>query len=166
MLDTLRTTLHRAITTPTLDGFAPIRVPKGLARRLNVALGTPLCSTEELVRRRAARAKLAELRRSGRPTRIERQAAPVLVYFEKDRNVRELQRIEETLAARGIPLQKLDVTNDEATIAFVCRAAKVEKDQLPVVFVADEPIGCFTDLVRADASGDLARLVAPRGERN
>src|SRR5262245_53853540 len=159
MLDTLRTTAYRAITTTALDGFTPIRIQKDLARRLNVALGMPLCSKDELARRRQAKERLADLRRSGEATRIARKAAPVLVYFEKDRNVRELQRIEEALAAHGYAVQKLDVSGDEATTAFVCRAAKVEKDQLPVVFVADKPIGRFTDLVAADASGELAKLV-------
>jgi hypothetical protein len=159
MLDTLRTTIYRAITTDALDGFAPIRIQKDLARRLNVALGMPLCSKDDLSRRREAKQKLAELRRSGQATRIARKAAPVLVYYEKDRNVRELQRIEEALAAHGYEVQKLDVAGDEATLAFVCRAAKVDKDQLPIVFVADKPIGRFADLVAADASGELKKLV-------
>jgi hypothetical protein len=159
MLDTLRTTLHRAITTTTLDRFTPIRLQKDLARRLNVALGMPLCSKEELLARREAKQKLERLKQSKQKTRLARKAAPILVYYEKDRNVRELARIEEALAAKNYPIQKLDVTGDEATLEFVCRTAKVEREQLPVVFVADTAIGRFTDVVRADASGDLARIV-------
>jgi hypothetical protein len=159
MLDTLRTTLHQAITTTALDGFAPIRVQKDLARRLNVALGMPLCSKDELARRREAKQRLAGLRHSGQKTRIARAAAPVLVYFEKDRNVRELERICEILSAKKYAVQKLDVTGDEATLQFVCRVARVERDQLPVVFVADKPIGRFPDLVEKDTSGELARAV-------
>ena len=107
MLDLLRTTLHAAITTPKLDGLAPVRVPKDLARRLNVTLGQPLCSKEELLRRREAKARLADLRHGGGTTKIAREPAPVTVYFEKDRNARELERMCETLDARKIALTAL-----------------------------------------------------------
>jgi hypothetical protein len=152
--------LHRAITSPHGDSLAAVRVPKGLARRLNVALGSPLASSEEIARRRSARARLAELRAARGPgERLARTAAPVLVYFEKDRNVRELTRIEELIASKGYAYKRLDVTGDEATLDFVKLAAKCEEDDLPIVFVADRAVGRYDDLVRADVSGELERLV-------
>jgi glutaredoxin len=169
ILDLVRTTLHRAITTPAGEAFAPVRVPKDLARRLNVTLGQPLCSAEQLATRRAAGARLESLRAaraSGRgaaspasTTATARAAAPVMVYFEKDRNPRELARLEELLKAKTIAYQRLDVAGDESTLTFVMRAAECEADDLPVVFVAGTPIGSYRDVVEADVSGALAKAI-------
>ena len=162
MLTLVRSALHRVISTPRGDSLAPVRIPKDLARRLNVALGSPLASPEELAKRERARAKLAELRAQGsKGERTQRDAAPVLVYFEKDRNVRELVRIEELLGAKAIAWKRLDVAGDDATIDFVMLQAKCERDDLPVVFVADRAIGGYEALVRSDVSGELAKLVHP-----
>jgi len=162
MLTLVRTALHRVISTPRGDSLASVRVPKDLARRLNVALGSPLASSEELTKREQARTRLAKLRANGaKGERIHRDAAPVLVYFEKDRNVRELVRIEELLAAKSIAWKRLDVAGDDATIDFVMLQAKCERDDLPVVFVADRAVGGYEALVRSDVSGELARLVHP-----
>jgi hypothetical protein len=162
MLDRVRDVLYRAIATTRGDAFAPVRVPKDLARRLNATLGSPLARREELARRTAARARLADLRAAG--TCEAKRAvgpAPLLVYFEKDRNVRELVRIEELLGAKAHEWKRLDVAGDEATLDFVTRCAKCERDDLPVVFVADTAIGDYDALVRADVSGELERLVRP-----
>jgi hypothetical protein len=162
MLDLVRDALYRAITTPLGDSLAPVRIPKDLARRLNATFGRPLASREELARRAHARERLEELRRGGGGQGgTSTEAAPVLVYFEKDRNARELGRIEELLGAKGYEYKRLDVGGDEATIDFVTRKAKCEPDDLPVVFVADQPIGTYDALVRADVSGELAKLVRP-----
>ena len=111
MLSLVRSALHRAITSPRGDSLAPVRIPKDLARRLNVALGSPLAPPRSSRSGRRARARLAELRaKGGQGERIQREAAPVLVYFEKDRNVRELGRIEELLAAKGYAFKRLDVS--------------------------------------------------------
>ncbi len=159
MLDQLRSLLHRAITTPRGDSVAAIRVPKDLARGLNEMLGAPLCTAEELERRRAAARRLAELR--ARPTEVlvVREPAPVMVYFEKDRNQRELSRLEQVLAAKNIEFTKLDVTGDQATLSFVTTEAKCDRDELPVVFVAGKAIGGFRDVVAADTKGELTRAV-------
>jgi hypothetical protein len=162
MLSHVRSALHRAITSTRGDSLAPVRIPKDLARRLNVALGSPLAPREEIAKRDAARAKLAELRaKGGAGARIQREAAPVLVYFEKDRNARELGRVEELLGAKGFAFKRLDVSGDEATIEFVMLQARCKRDDLPVVFVADRAIGGYEALVRSDVSGELARLVHP-----
>ena len=160
MLDRVRDTLYRAMTMPAGDSLAAVRVPKDLARRLNAALGRPLAPLSELEKRDAARKRLAELR-AGRVASAKRakEAAPIVVYYEKDRNVRELTRIEELLGAKGYAWKRLDVGDDEATMDFVIRESGTERDKLPVVFVAAKPIGPLEALVRADVSGELARLV-------
>jgi hypothetical protein len=164
MLDRVRDALYRAMSPPADDSFAPLRVPKDLARRLNATLGRPLAPLDELVKRAQARERLAALR-GGRAadatTAVE--TAPILVYFEKDRNVRELTRIEELLEGRGLRWRRLDVSGDEPTIDFVVRQAKCERDDLPIVFVADRVIGPYDALVAADVSGELARLVRAGG---
>ena len=161
LLDLLRTSLHRAITTPTLDsigGFSFARVPKDLARRLNVTLGQPLCSREQLAARRAAETRLDALRKgrvSREVTAAARVAAPVVVYFEKERNARERARVEDLLNARSIAYRLLDVTSDEATMTFVTRKAGCKEDDLPIVFVGETAIGDYRALVDADVSGAL-----------
>ena len=160
MFGRVREALFQAITSSRGDSLAAVRVPKDLARRLNSTLGEPLASREELAKRARAIARLAELRARGanaKPT--SREPAPVFVYFEKDRNVRELTRIEELLGARSIAWRRLDVAGDEATIDFVTRTAGCERDHLPVVFVGDRPIGAYAALVKSDVSGELATLV-------
>jgi hypothetical protein len=163
MLDIVRTSLHRAITTPIGDGFLPVRLQKDFARRVNVLLGEPLCSREELARRQAGRAKLEELKKTGGKTPglvVEAQAqAPVMVYFEKDRNVRLLGRIQEALDAKAIKYTLLDVAGDEGSKAFVLREAKCKDDDLPIVFVAGAVIGGYNELVDWDVSGRLAKAL-------
>jgi hypothetical protein len=160
MLDSVKDALYRAITTTRGDSIAPVRFQKDLARRLNLALGSPLARTEELQKRRDARTRLGALRGSKTTTTARAsEAAPVMVYFEKDRNARELTRIEEALEAKRIPFTRLDVTGDEATLEFVTRAAKCEQDDLPVVFVAGTAFGGFRELMDADVSGALAKAV-------
>jgi len=160
MLDTVKDALYRVITTPRGDSIAPVRIQKDLARRLNVALGSPLATAAELRKRRDALARLRALRGSKDAAPAEKsEPAPVMVYFEKDRNARELARIEETLAAKKIAFTRLDVTGDEATIEFVTREAKCEQDELPVVFVAGMAFGGFRALVDADVSGALEKAV-------
>ena len=158
MLDKLRTTLHQAIDTPREDGNPVVELPKLFARRLNRFLGDPLCSPEDLEKRRAARAKLATLQGTSE-VKLAREPAPVVVYFEKDRNQRMSDRVEELLKSRGIAYRSLDVTGDEATLAFVMREAKCEEDDLPIVYVAGTPVGGYNDLVDWDVSGKLKTAV-------
>ncbi len=162
MLDLFRTSLHRVLTTSRGDGFAPIRLPKDFARRVNAVLGEPICSAEELDRRRAGRAKLERLRGAGvgapAPS-APRATAPVMVYFERERNGRLLKRIEETLSAKAIPFRPLDVTGDETTLDYVMREAKCKADDLPIVFVAGSVVGGYNELVEWDVSGKLDRAV-------
>jgi glutaredoxin len=159
MLDVLRTTLHRVIQSPRGDSVAVLRLPKMLARGVNELLGSPLCSAEELATRRAAEAKLASLRGKAQGGKIAREPAPVVVYFEKDRNQRLIDRIRELLDARSIAYRMLDVSGDEPTMAFIMREAKCEADDLPIVFVGGAPIGGYNDLVESDVSGALRTAI-------
>jgi hypothetical protein len=157
MLDKIRTTLHSALESRG-DELAAVRLPKLFARRLNHFLGSSLCTAEELEKRRAAEAKLASLKGAA-PTTFARAAAPVIVYFEKDRNQRLKDRVEELLRSRGISFQALDVAGDEAAMAFVTREAKCKEDDLPIVYVAGTPVGGYNDLVDWDVSGKLKSAV-------
>jgi hypothetical protein len=165
MLNLVRSSLHRVLVTPVGDRFAPVRLPKDLARRLNVMLGEPICSKAETERRRAARERLAELRRTegtrggAASETTPREAAPVMIYFEKDRNARMLGRIQETLDSRGIEYTLLDVAGDETTKDFVMREARCKEDELPIVFVAAAPIGGYNELTDWDVSGKLHKAV-------
>jgi hypothetical protein len=160
MLDRVRDVLYRAMTMPAGDSLAAVRIPKDLARRLNATLGRPLAPLDELAKREGARKRLADLR-AGKSAAAPRakEAAPIVVYYEKDRNVRELTRIEELLSAKGYAWKRLDVADDEATLDFVLRESGAERDELPVVFVAAKAVGPLTALVRADVSGELQKLI-------
>jgi glutaredoxin len=124
-------------------------------------LGSPLCSAEELSTRRAARQRLAALRAGARSSVApsSREPAPVVVYCEKNRNQRMIDRVEEALQAKGIAYRLLDVTGDEATLDFVLQKAKCEADDLPIVFVAGTVVGGYGELVEWDVSGRLAEAV-------
>ena len=76
-----------------------------------------------------------------------------------ERELLPMPGIEELLAAKGFAWERLDVGGDEATLDFVTRQAGCKPDELPVVFVADRAVGGYEALVRADVSGELARLV-------
>ena len=89
----------------------------------------------------------------------KREPAPVIVYFEKDRNQRLIERVRELLSAKQIPFQALDVSGDAATLAFIVREAKCEDDDLPIVFVAGTAIGGYNELVDWDVSGKLKTAV-------
>ncbi len=89
----------------------------------------------------------------------KREPAPVIVYFEKDRNQRLIERVRELLESKSIPFRALDVSGDAATLAFIVREAKCEDDDLPIIFVAGTPIGGFNELVEWDVSGKLKTAV-------
>ena len=93
-----------------------------------------------------------------RPTAV-REPAPVMVYLEKDRNQRLIERVRELLHSKQIPFRELDVSGDAATLAFVVREAKCEDDDLPIVFVGGAVVGGFNELVDWDVSGKLKTAV-------
>ncbi len=158
-LDLVRTSLGQLLSSKRGDTFAPLRISRDLACRLNRTLGEPLCTAAELEKRRAAARRLETLRREpANETKVKVQA-PVMIYFEKDRNTRELSRICELLQTKGITFEKLDIAGDEATLAFVSREAHVKSDDLPVVFVAGDVIGTYTALVAFDVAGKLDKAL-------
>lgn len=162
MLDRVRTSLYRLITTPAFDSFLPVRLPKDLARRVNMTLGDPICSAAELERRRAATERLVELRTKGSDaaeTPLPKVAAPVVVYFEKDRNARLFGRIKEVLESRNIAYSVLDVSGDGPAKAYAMREASCKEDDLPIVFVATTVVGGYNDLVEWDVSGKLETAI-------
>ncbi len=83
--------------------------------------------------------------------------APVLVYFD-GKDHRTLARVEDLLKGRGFAYQVLDVSADEAERSWATTAAKTT--ELPLVFIAGAPVGGWDALLRADVSGELAKLVA------
>ena len=160
MLERVRDALYKAMTAPQGDNLAAVRIPKEFARRLNATLGRPLAPIAELEKRERARERLATLRATGATgAKRAKESAPIVVYFEKDSNVRELTRIEDLLSAKSYKWKRLDIAGDEATLDFVMREAKCERDDLPIVFVASKVIGPLESLVRADVSGELARAI-------
>jgi glutaredoxin len=95
---------------------------------------------------------------TARPAPV-REPAPVMVYIERDRNQRLIERVRELLNSKQIPFRELDVSGDAATLAFVVREAKCEEDDLPIVFVAGNVVGGFNELVDWDVSGKLKTAV-------
>lgn len=165
MIDTLRTRLHRALTSDKGDRFTVVRVQRDLARRVNAALGEPICSPEEHARRQRGREALAAQRRATpAPAEPLAPTAPVFVYRERDRNVREVERVRELLDAKSVSYKLLDVADDEGSLDFVLREAKCERDALPVVFVGTAAVGPYAALVEWEATGrldDALRGVTP-----
>lgn len=145
MLETARDLLHRVLYSDFGDSFLLIRLEKRILRSVNEMLGRPLAP-------RAGDTPAA-------PPPVAREPAPVMVYFERDRNVRELTRVQDTLRARNISYKLLDVSGDPSTKSFVVQTAQCEEDDLPVVFVAGTVVGCYNELVQWDVSGRLTRDV-------
>jgi glutaredoxin len=160
-LDLLADGLSKVLSSTSLEKVSLVRVPRDMARRLNRLVGSPVATKAELESRRAAARKLADLRKVGGAETVAEVVAPVVVYLEKDRNQRELSRVEDLLKAKNIPYTLNDVTGDDATLSFVMKSAKCEKDQLPVVFVGGEAVGPYNDLVTCDVAGQLDKLVYP-----
>lgn len=146
--DLVRTGLHRVIKNVDL------------AQRMNYALGEPICSKEELKRRRDARAKLADLRRSGtKRTKLAREQAPVQIYVEGDRNARLTSRVKELLESKSVKYTVLDVAGDQATKEFVMLQSRCKEDELPIVFVGGVAVGGYNALVDWEVSGRLAKAL-------
>ena len=146
--DLVRTGLHRVLKNVEL------------AQRMNAMLGEPICSKEELKRRRDARARLEELRSSGaKRTPLKREQAPVQVYHEGDRNARLLGRVKELLDSKSVKYTLLDVAGDQATKEFVMLQSKCKEDELPIVFIGGVAVGGYNELVDWQVSGRLDRAL-------
>lgn len=155
--DQARVLLHDLLTSPRGDGLRPVRALRQALSAANDLLGRPLCSQEELAARaqRIADAEAAlQARASTTPAR--REAAPVVVYVD-DQDLRTRKKIEEVLKARDIPYKLNDVTEDYASRSWALTTARAS--ELPLVFVAGEPIGGLHELTQADVDGSLLRRV-------
>ena len=169
MLSLVRSALHRAITTPRGDSLAPVRIPKDLARRLNVALGQPA--------RPARGAGQARSKRGRASPSCARRARRASACGARPRRCSSTSRRTGTSASwcasrsssapRGYAWKRLDVAGDDATIDFVMLQAKCERDELPVVFVADRAMGGYEALVRTRrlrASSRGSSILRERGD--
>lgn len=152
--DKLRTLGDRALSSTAGDRFRPVKVLREVLGTANDLAGRPLCSDEELRRRRARRqAASATSPTEGAPSR---EAAPVMVYFA-GRDHRTLKKVEELLGARGVPYKVLDCTDDEAMLSWA--TTQSHGAEFPLVFIAGELVGGLRELVRLDVNGALKRRV-------
>jgi glutaredoxin len=143
------------LVAPRHDVRPAARQLRNLASIANELLGRPLRpvhegATEGVTRSEAPAARPA----AGKAPSTRR--APVLVYFD-GKDHRTLARVEDLLKGRGFAYQVLDVSADEAERSWATTAAKTT--ELPLVFIAGAPVGGFDARLRADVSGDLAKLV-------
>src|SRR6187431_531764 len=83
MLEALRNLAHRALETKRGDSFLLIRLEKRFLRRVHRMLGSPLAPRERTEQRDAAPSQAS----------ARREPAPVMVYAEGDRNIRERLKI-------------------------------------------------------------------------
>lgn len=153
--DKLRTLGDRALSSTAGDRFRPVKVLREVLGTANDLVGRPLCTDEELRRRRTRRqAASTAIPAASAPAR---EAAPVMVYFA-GRDQRTLKKVEELLAARGVPYKVLDCSEDEATRSWVGVQTHGGEDY-PYVFIAGELVGGLRELVRLDVNGALKRRV-------
>lgn len=146
--DRFRVMVHGALSSTAADRYRPLKMVRELCATANDLVGRPFCSAEELAYRRGETASGAA---AG-----EREAAPVMVYFD-GKDHRSKKKIEELLKARDIRFQVLDVADDEATRSWAVTQARI--DELPLVFVAGEPLGGLHELTQADVNGVLQQKV-------
>lgn len=158
LLDKLRTRGWQAIADS--DGRLA-----AAARKVNDTLGRPLAPEDELADRRAfeqgygsgngngAAAKAAPAPAATRTA----EAAPVVVYYFKDKQWRDAGKLTEVLDANGIPYKLFNLEGDEATQAAVRRDAKGRGG--PLCFIAGTCVGGRAELVNLAGSGELKKLV-------
>lgn len=65
----------------------------------------------------------------------------------------------ELLRKKGLRFEEIDVSDDDEKRAWL-RAATGRRT-VPQIFIDERPIGGYTDLDRADRSGELERMLAP-----
>jgi glutaredoxin len=149
--DRVRTGLFQLLESERRDGAKPVRLARQALGTANDLIGRPLCSPEELARRRARRAA-----QSPAASEAARAPAPVMLYFD-GKDHRTKKKMEELLTAREVPFQVLDVTDDEATRSWATSTAK--QVEFPLLFIAGEPVGGLHELTQLDVNGGLKRRV-------
>jgi len=146
---------YEKLVAPRRDVRPAARHLRSLASIANELLGRPLRPADEGLTSTQAEAPEAARPAAGKAPSARR--APVLVYFD-GKDHRTLARVEDLLKGRGFAYQVLDVSADEAERSWATTAAKTT--ELPLVFIAGAPVGGWDALLRADVSGDLAKLIA------
>jgi hypothetical protein len=153
------------LVAPRRDARPVARHLRNLASIANELLGRPLRPANESGGRGDAVAATTVTPSERKPpvpaAKVpSTRRVPVLVYFD-GKDHRTLARVEDLLKARGYTYQVLDVSADEAELSWATTSAKTT--ELPVVFVAGAPVGGWDALLRADVSGELAKLVSASG---
>lgn len=154
-----RTLLHGALESPVGNGLLPVRWTRQALSFVNDLAGRPLCSEEEQARRdaelMALRTQVAA-RQAGGAQPEKREAAPVVLYVS-DQDHRNRKRIEDILKGREIPYQINDVTDDEASRSWALTRA--HRTELPLLFIAGEPVGGLDEVMQLDVTGELRKRV-------
>jgi glutaredoxin-related protein len=151
-LDRLRDAGYRVLTR----GDNPLT---SAARRVNDVLGRPLAPADELADRRAFERGYGDGAPAAAPSAAPapKQAAPVIVYYFKDKQGRDVPKLTEVLDSAGVPYQVVNLDGDEATQAAVRRDAKGRGG--PLCFIAGECVGGRVELVNLAQTGELKRRV-------
>jgi hypothetical protein len=147
---------YEKLVAPRRDVRPAARHLRNLASIANELLGRPLRPADEGVTSTRAEPPAAAERPAASKAPSARRA-PVLVYFD-GKDHRTLARVEDLLKGRGFAYQVLDVSADEAERSWATTAAKTT--ELPLVFIAGLPVGGWDALLRADVSGELAKLIS------
>ena len=132
------------------------------ARKMNDTLGRPLAPADELEDRKAFEkgygGTTAAPAAAPAPAPKPAEAAPVIVYYFKDKQWRDAGKLTEVLDANAIPYQLFNLEGDEATQAAVRRDAKGRGG--PLCFIAGECVGGRAELVNLASSGELKKKVS------
>jgi hypothetical protein len=145
------------LIAPRADAPPAARHLRNLAAIANELLGRPLHPDAEAAAPMGSSAPDAASAAPATPVAPPTmRRAPVLVYFD-GKDHRTLARVEELLRGREYAYQVLDVSADEAELSWATTAAKTT--ELPLVFVAGQPVGGWDALLAADSAGELKRLV-------
>lgn len=154
-----RTLLHGALVSEVGNRVPPVRWTRQALSFLNDLAGRPLCSPEEQAKRdtelEALRTQVAA-RQAGGAQPAQREAAPVVLYVS-DQDHRTRKRIEDILKGREIPFVVNDVTDDESSRSWALTQA--HKTELPLLFIAGEPVGGLDEVMQLDVTGELLKKV-------
>jgi hypothetical protein len=150
LTDRVRSFVACSLASERGNHLRPVRLMRELLVTANDLAGRPFCTESELRERRGERPATSAVA-AGAP-----EPAPVMVYFD-GKDHRTKKKMEELLNGREIPFQLLDVSDDESTRSWALHAAKL--DEMPLCFIAGEPIGGLHELTELDVNGDLRRRV-------
>ena len=162
MLDSVRDFAYQALRSSRGNILPPVRWAKDLVLFMNEMAGKPLATRDEIAGRRERERVRLEKLAAARAQQAQKDAAPVkesapVVVYKDDKSNRDLKRIASVLKGRDITWQEIDVENDQAGKSWVVTRSGTH--DLPVVFIAGEPVGGYDALVQLDVAGDLVKRV-------